>query len=108
MLNKIDTSNVLEVWGDGTQQRNFLHVKNLCVYLMGFLKDKGDSVNNICSSITLSMTELALDLLKFRGKDMPILYDNSYMQYEKMFIEDILGDLKNVGTVESMLKGLAL
>jgi len=107
MLNKIDNFDVLEVWGDGTQQRNFLHVKDLCGYFMEFLLRKNKKVNNVCSSITLSIAELVKELLQFRKKDMPIVYDGSYMKYEKMFIINIMNYLNDIGTIHSVVEGLA-
>ncbi len=106
ILNKIDNLDILEVWGDGTQQRNFLHVKDLCDYLMKFLQGEHKKVHNVCSSITVSIAELAEDLLRFRNKNTPILYNNSYMKYENMFISDLVDVLENIGTVHSVAEGL--
>lgn len=106
MLNKIDTSDNLEIWGDGTQQRNFLHVKDLCNYFVKFLHGKNSRINNVCSSITLSIAELAKDLLRFKEKNMTVSYNDSYMKYENMFISDFLNVLNNIGTINSIAEGL--
>ena len=108
ILNKINNSDVIDVWGNGTQKRNFLHVKDICRYLMSFLQQEHDPENNICSSITLSIMDLVKCLLEFKKTDMPIHYNSSYMQYEKMFIEDIIDELYNVGTIKSIAEGLVI
>jgi len=108
LLHKIDTSDTLEVWGNGTQKRNFLHVRDVCSYLVSFLHKSNKRETNICSSITLSMAELVECLLKFTGTSLPVHYNEVYMQYEKMFILDIIDELDDVGVVSSITEGLAL
>lgn len=108
LLHKINTSDTLDVWGDGTQVRNFLHVRDICDYLVSFLNGNRDRETNICSSIILPMTELVECLFDFTDKEMPVYYDAAYMQYEKMFIEDILDELDNVGVINSIVEGLEL
>lgn len=108
ILTKINTYEEVEIWGDGTQKRSFLHVEDLCLYLLEFLSEDRDiAFHNVCSSLTLSIGELVDELLKFAGKKMNVRFEESYMQYEYMFIEDILSELTNIGTVHSIQDGLA-
>ena len=75
---------------------------------MSFLHKSNKRETNICSSITLSMAELVECLLKFTGTSLPVHYNEVYMQYEKMFILDIIDELDDVGVVSSITEGLAL
>jgi UDP-glucose 4-epimerase len=111
ILNKINKdSDVLEVWGDGTQMRNFIHVRDLCNYLSGFLLGifTSTAYHNICSSITISISELIEDLLNFSHKDKMIVYKDSYMQYEKIRIDHFIKDLYNIGAISTIEEGLLL
>ena len=76
--NNIDT---VEVWGDGTPTREFLHVDDLADALIYLMKNKLDTFNflNIGSGYEISIKELALlikELTNYKGNikwltDMP-------------------------------------
>ena len=97
----------LEVWGDGTQTRNFLHTRDLCNYLKTLLKEPlGVTYHNVCSSITLSIDELICALLDFLGKKKNIVYNDFYMQYEKIRIDHFVKDLRDIGSITTISEGL--
>ena len=109
IINKINSdSSTLEVWGDGTQMRNFIHVHDLCNYLSSLLREffYTNLYNNICSSITISISELIEELLNFSHKNKIIVYKDSYMQYEKIRIDNFIKDLYNIGTISTIKEGL--
>ena len=109
MFNKIERdSDKIEVWGDGTQTRNFLHVSDLCKYLVGFINDHSTLIKyyNVCSSITISISDLVKELLKFLNKNKKIVYNNSYMQYENIRISHFIKEFYNIGTILTIKEGL--
>lgn len=110
MLHKIKNSNKkLEVWGDGTQKRNFLHVMDFCAFLLDLMhRNNQGGAYNVCSAITLSIGELAQELMNFSDKKLDIEYKPEYMKYEKMFIDRILDQLTVLGIVGSFSMGLEI
>ncbi|MHA2279434.1 MAG: NAD-dependent epimerase/dehydratase family protein [Promethearchaeota archaeon] len=106
ILNKLKVcGDYLEVWGDGTQKRNFLHVKDICCFL-GKLLSGAEQFYNVGSSLTLSIADLVKELMEFSGIQREIKYDVSYMAYEKMFIESIVDELTDVSSIKSIKEGL--
>jgi len=110
LLQKIGkvTTNEIEVWGDGTQKRNFLHVKDFVNFIVSFLlKGYGEyEERNICSNITMSIGDLVQELLKYTGKKCNIKYNPLYMSFEHMFIDKIQNQIEVIGEVESITEGL--
>ncbi len=108
ILHKIANSEGhVEVWGDGKQIRNFLHVRDLCEFLLS-LPDKSDGkISAVCSSLTLSIDELTAQLLEFAQSDLPIKHDESYLQYEIFNIQGLVEHLTDIGTTNSVIEGLS-
>jgi len=73
------------VWGDGSQKRGFLHVDDMCYFLISMLEEEYDAEYDaeydICSSIIVSISELIDELMRFSGKFVEVKYDASYMKY---------------------------
>jgi UDP-glucose 4-epimerase len=88
LLKKIDESDILEVWGDGKQMRNFVHVVDLCNFILEGLNFNGKLYFNIRSDLTISITSLANSLMEFKGKALPIVYKKEYLQHERMKLVD--------------------
>ena len=108
ILHKIENADTdIEVWGDGSQKRGFLHVYDMCAFLVSLLT-KELVEYNICSHIILSVSELINELIQFVGKNVGVKYNPSYMKYERMFIDNIFEDLKNVGNISSITEGLSI
>jgi nucleoside-diphosphate-sugar epimerase len=78
----------IEVFGDGSQIRNFVHVVDLCNFLPKVFDIKGKHYFNLRSNILITIGELAKELIIFSGKDLVIKYNTDYMKYEKFRIEN--------------------
>lgn len=82
LLRKIEAGGDLIVLGDGTQLRNFLHVNDVCEFVVRNLAFSGQYFFNLRSDITLTIGELANILIQISGKQTKIRFDPSFMSYE--------------------------
>ncbi len=96
LLRKIDQGGELEVWGDGRQVRNFLHVSDLCSFLVLILKQPVQGFFNLRSEIEVSIAELAQSLLNFRKTKRAIKFLPEFLKYEmqRVSLFDIKDSLK--------------
>lgn len=83
LLRKLEQSGPLEVFGDGTQRRNFVHVSDVCRFIASRLGARGQHHLNLRSDLTLSIVELAREILRIRGDSRPIRFRPEYMRYEQ-------------------------
>ena len=88
LLQKIDNNEILEVFGDGSQVRNFVHVSDISKFIIRNLFFEKVHYFNLRSNITISIKELVDELLKFRDKTMQIKYLKEYLKFEKIHIQD--------------------
>lgn len=82
LLKKIETEACLEVFGDGTQIRNFVHVGDVNEFIIKNLYFTGKQYFNIRSNITINIAELTRELLKYTQANKKIKYRREYMKYE--------------------------
>lgn len=82
LLKKIEKEPFLEVFGDGTQIRNFVHVSDICEFVINNLNVTGRHYFNLRSNITISIGELARELLQYARSNKEIVYKKEYMKYE--------------------------
>lgn len=82
LLRKIESGEDLHVFGDGTQVRNFLHVNDVCEFVVSNLAFSGQCFFNLRSDITITIAQLAKILIEFSGREINITFDPSYMSYE--------------------------
>ncbi len=95
LLTKIEQAkNEIEVFGDGTQIRNFLHVDDINEFLIKILDLHGQYFFNLRSEILVSINELAFELIKFTGKNLSIKFLPEFMKYEQMRIQNF--DIKSI------------
>jgi UDP-glucose 4-epimerase len=110
LLHKIRSGPQLEVLGDGTQRRNFIHVSDVVRFLLAVLQDPERGWFNLRSEIQLSIGMLAEELLKITGSRRNIVYRPDYLRYEPRPVEafDLSGPL-SIGwrpIVSSLAEGL--
>jgi len=88
LLSKIESStNEIQVLGDGTQKRNFLHVIDLCKFIKGLVDNFSRGFYNIRSENTISIKELIEKLILFKKKNnLEVKFQAEYMIYEKIKI----------------------
>ena len=108
LVQKINTADEeIEVWGDGTQIRNFLHVSDLCDFLMKIVEDlPQQTFFNVRSNITITIGELVSKVQLFCKSSLNVKFNKDYMKYEILHVEKILKSLENIGKVPSIEKGL--
>ncbi len=113
LLTKIEQAeSSIEVFGDGSQVRNFLHVDDITEFLTHILDLNGQHFYNLRSEILITIEQLANELIWFAKKDISIKYLPEFMRYEQMRINNFSLDIVEVlgfnSSVESISKGLTL
>jgi UDP-glucose 4-epimerase len=93
LLMKISQSEELEVLGDGSQIRNFIHVGDVTRFVTRILELSGKNFFNVRSEITLSIQQLANALIEFRCKEMSIKYLPEFLKYELFQITNFEVDI---------------
>jgi len=88
LLKKIDSSNDLEVFGDGSQIRNFLHVSDVVDFVITNLGFEGWQYFNLRSNNTISIKLLVEELLEYRNKPMTIQFKPEFLKYEILKIRN--------------------
>lgn len=89
LLTKIEsTETEIEVFGDGSQIRNFLHVDDITEFLTHILEIEGQHFFNLRSDILISIENLARELIEFTKKDISIRFLPDFMKYEQMRIKN--------------------
>lgn len=86
LLHKIDRltpGDALEVLGDGSQVRNFLHVDDLAEFIVDVLPGlSGQRYLNLRSDLHLTIRDLAEQLLALRGRAHPLRFRPEYQRFE--------------------------
>jgi len=96
------------VLGDGTQKRNFLHVNDLCKFIIANITFNKSDNYNVRSNITITISDLVKILLKIMNKEyLNIKYDKSFMKYEKIKIYNFKTRIKDI-EINSIEEGLQL
>ena len=75
-INKIKQNNTIEVFGDGTQTRDFVNIQDVVDSIENSIQkiEKKNGVYNIASGKSICINELAKLLLKISGKKLEIKY----------------------------------
>ena len=76
-LKNISKELPLEIFGDGTQTRDFVHISDVTQAFYRAIKNieaKRGGVYNIGSGVSTSINELASLLISSKGKDLPIIH----------------------------------
>ena len=112
LLDKIESSDHLEVFGDGSQTRNFIHVSDVVSFIIGSLRHQENSWNNIRSDIQLSIDALVALLCRHRGVQKEVRYRPEYLEYEPARIalfdnSTAAGDSSWLPKVSTLLEGLS-
>ena len=89
----IDKQSPFQVWGDGKQVRDFIHIDDIVGAVMAGI-DADVEVSNLCSGRATSFNQLADMVMKARGYDAPV---------EHLTAEPV-GVSYRVGNPEIMLK----
>jgi len=88
LLKKIDMEEKIEVFGDGSQVRNFIHVNDIVKFVVNALDFKGVSYLNLRSNTTISIRQLIESLIDFRKSDKEVFFNAEYMKYELFKIQE--------------------
>jgi len=89
LLHKISLADKnIEVFGDWSQIRNFVHVIDLCKFLVNIFWLKWKHYFNLRSEILITIWELSKELIEFAWKNLDIVYNTDYMKYEKFKIHN--------------------
>ena len=81
MKNQIQNSSIVQISGDGNQQRDFLHVSDLLTALDLTLSFEGESeIFNISSDLCLSINELAEILINNKSVKFEYIKDTNGLE----------------------------
>lgn len=98
------TNNPITVYGDGTQTRCFTHVNDVVSALKGLITHDAaiGEVYNIGSTHEVSMTELAVRIIKLTNASSSIVYIPYEKAYEGGF-EDMLRRVPSIDKIKKLL-----
>ena len=101
----------LEVLGTGEQTRNFLHVLDASSCLLHLIKNQTSGWLNIRSDIFITITELALALLRATNQSLTLEYRTEFQRFEPSKIQNFsleplyqLGWYPQINSIEEGLK----
>ncbi len=102
----------IEVFGDGSQVRNFIHVQDVVRFVVKNMAAEWHHYCNLRSNILISIGDLAKELIRISGKPVKVKFLKEYMKYEliKMVNFDIseLEKFWYTTHVDSLEEGLSL
>lgn len=107
LIHKIKNSTeFIEVWGTGEQIRNFIHVTDVCDFIIERLcvKNERPKFYNIRSDIFLTINQLTEHLMTFCNKNLIIRNNPYYNKYEKIFIKKFSNN--NSPKINDFMQGL--
>lgn len=82
LLRKLRSPLPLELLGDGTQTRNFIHVDDVVAFVLTALTSNARGWFNLRSDIQLSIDELAAALMQATGRWRAVRHRPEFMAYE--------------------------
>lgn len=82
LLHKIKTQDKLEIWGDGNQVRNFLHVSDAAQFITLNLQAAGQNHYSLRSNLQLTIKDVAVKLMAFLGQQRPMTFKKEYLKLE--------------------------
>ena len=115
IIQKVNSADdYIEVWGDGTEEKDLLSVNDLVNLIDIILKKQEDNFEllNVASGKNMSISDIVKTIVKVSGKNLEIKYDtnkpsrdvktkfdiskvkNKYEWKPKMKLEDILNEIK--------------
>ena len=107
-----ETADDLEVLGDGSQTRNFVHRNDVADFVLLTLRKPAVGWFTLVSPLDLRLSELAETLLNLQGVQRKICYRPEYLCYEPSPLRKPDTDwLRNLGwkpQIQSLPHGLGL
>lgn len=88
LIDKINANDVVQVLGDGTQLRNFVHVSDVVEFVEKMLNVDGKHYINLRSDLTITIATLSAELAKALGRKVEFKFDPSFMKYETFQIKN--------------------
>jgi UDP-glucose 4-epimerase len=88
LLDKLEGTGELEVLGDGTQRRNFVHVSDVCSFIANQLDSRGTHYLNLRSELSLSIGDLAQQLVALRDPLRALRFRKDFMRHELFKLPD--------------------
>jgi nucleoside-diphosphate-sugar epimerase len=88
LIKKIGENDVVQILGDGTQIRNFVHAADVARFVELATRFGGQRYFNLRSNLTITIADLARDLARFLERDVKFAFEPSYMRFESFRIRD--------------------
>ena len=84
LLQKLSDSKIVNVMGDGTQIRNFVHVSDITNFIIKNIYLDGIHYFNLRSNILITIRDLAVELAHFKKTHSEFFFQKEYMKYETL------------------------
>jgi UDP-glucose 4-epimerase len=109
-LYNVHNNTPINIWGNGTQIRDFIHISDLCKYMMGAISLEGVQVLNIGTGKGYSLLEVVENLSKVYGKNIAVNFHSDYIEQVTFNVLDISKSLDLLKTSPSfdLIRGLQL
>lgn len=112
LLRKIREQEVVEVFGDGEQIRNFIHISDVAKFIVKMVENDSLRYVNLRSDLFLSIQELTHQLMSFLTISKPIQFLPQYLVYEprpvSRFSINAARELQWHCQIHSLVEGLDL
>jgi len=70
LISKTFNNTLLEVWGDGSQVRDFINAKDVARGMIKAMEDMPEKPVNLCSGIGITIKEIAEEIAKLTNKEI--------------------------------------
>lgn len=109
-LYNVQNNTPINIWGDGTQIRDFIHISDLCKYIMGAISLEGVQVINIGTGKGNSLLEVVEKISEVYGKNIAVNFNPEYKEQVNFNVLDISKSLDLFKTSPSvdLIRGLQL
>jgi nucleoside-diphosphate-sugar epimerase len=88
LMKKIQENDIVDVLGDGTQKRNFVHVQDIVEFVAKNRILNGRHYFNLRSDLTITISQLAHELSAFMKRDVRFRFEPSFMKLESFVIQN--------------------
>lgn len=80
VLSKIKNNSTLNIWGDGLQVRDFIHISDVCEYIRRTIEIKGFNLMNIGTGVGYSLIDAFELISKINKSVLDVFFNYDYVE----------------------------